>query len=178
MLRCLFDVAALRRNVYVIALCGFTFIPNSARALSHEEWVMAFARFVDWPLPHAEKALVVCHPPDSPTLDLEGKLVRGLTLQLLRISHPREIDRCNVFVALSQREADWSLWLAAISQKPVLAVGSGARYCELGGAICLIPRDRANVEKYRLNLDSLSRSGLRVRSQLLRPSRTRNGLVE
>jgi hypothetical protein len=142
---------------------------------------MAFVRFVDWPMPPVDKALVVCQPPGAQVLDLDGKLVRGFTLQMLRISHPRELDRCHVFAALSQRESDWSTWIAGLQQKPVLAVGSGANYCELGGAICLLPHDPLSglsVEKYRLNLDSLARAGLRVRSQMLRPSRARDGVVK
>jgi YfiR/HmsC-like len=168
----------VRWVMIVIGLCAAATESRSAHALSNEEWVMAFVRFIDWPAPNAEKTLVVCHPADSPALELDGQLVRGLTVRVQRIMRPQEIESCQVFAAMAQREADWPLWLAAIAQKPVLAVGSGARYCELGGTICLLPRDAQSVEKYRLNLDSLARAGLRVRSQLLRPSRARDGVVE
>lgn len=131
---------------------------------------MAFVRFVEWPATAitAEGTLVICVPTDAPTLELQGKLVRGLTLHVLRVSKPRDIDRCHVFSALSQREADWVPWLAALKSQPVLAVGQGARYCEIGGTICLVREDATAEEKYQLNLDSLSRAGFKVNSQLLR----------
>ena len=54
----------------------------------------------------------------------------------------------------------------------------GARFCELGGAICLVKDEATGVEKYQLNLDSLSRAGFRVRSQLLQAQRQRSANVE
>lgn len=136
---------------------------------------MAFVRFVEWPAAAniVDSTLVICVPTDTPTLELQGKLVRGLTLQVVRVSAPREINRCHVFSALSQREADWAPWLAALKSQPVLAVGQGARYCEIGGTICLVKEDAVAAEKYQLNLDSLSRAGFKVNSQLLRQHRPR-----
>ena len=139
---------------------------------------MAFVRFVEWPAPSigADNTLVICQPTDGPVLDLEGKHVRGLTLQVLRISKPRDIDRCHVFSALSQREADWAPWLAALKSQPILAVGHGTRYCEVGGAICIVNDETTGVEKYQLNLDTLSRARFKVRSQLLRQQRQRTSI--
>ena len=144
-------------------------------ALSHDEWVMAFVRFIEWPASSmgANKTLVICQPLDAPAHDLQGKQVRGLTLHVLHISKPRELDQCHVFSALSQREADWAPWLTGLKSQPILTVGLGARYCEVGGAICLIKDEAAGIEKYQLNLDSLSRGGFKVRSQLLRQQRPR-----
>ena len=136
---------------------------------------MAFVRFVEWPASAitVDSTLVICVPTDAPTLELQGKLVRGLTLHVLRVSKPRDIDGCHVFSALSQREVDWAPWLAALKSQPVLAVGQGARYCEIGGTICLVKDDGTAAEKYLLNLDSLSRAGFKVNSQLLRQYRPR-----
>lgn len=166
------SVHALWRTFSVVSALT---LAAPAHALSHEEWVMAFVRFVEWPTPAvgADNALVICLPTDAPALDLQGKQVRGLTLQVLRVARPREIDRCHVFSALSQREADWLPWLGALKSLPVLAVGVGTRYCEVGGAICLIKDELTGAEKYQLNLDSLARAGFKVRTQLLRPQRPR-----
>ena len=159
----------------IFGVVGASVMSAPASALSHEEWVMAFVRFVEWPAPSvgADNTLVICQPTDAPALELEGKQVRGLTLQVVRVSKPRDMDRCHVFSALSQREADWALWLAALKSQPILAVGQGTRYCEVGGAICLIKDETTGSEKYQLNLDSLSRAGFKVRSQLLRQQRQR-----
>jgi len=150
---------------------------NPACALSHEEWVVAFVRFVEWPQPLADGALVICQHPDTPALDLEGKQVRGLTLQVVRVATVRDLDRCHLFAALSGRESAWAPWLNAIKSRPVLTVGLGARFCETGGAICLIRDAASGAEKYQLNLDTLSRAGFKVSSQLLRsqPQRTAMG---
>jgi hypothetical protein len=175
-----------RALIYVI--CMLLPWPEVARArsvsvaavtLSHEEWVMALVRFVDWPVDTrpaiVDNSLVVCQPADATPLDLSGRQVRGLTLQRLTVTKPSELDRCHVFSALSQREADWSPWLAAIKSQPVLAVGVSARYCELGGAVCLIKDEKgaAGAATYQLNLEALARSGFKVRSPMLRPARPR-----
>jgi hypothetical protein len=99
-------------------------------------------------------------------------------LQVRRVAQPRRQDGCHVYSALAMNETIWSRWLTAINAqnldeanrtRPALAVGSGGRFCDLGGAICLVTDAVTNSETYRLNLDTLSRSGFRVDSQLLRP---------
>lgn len=172
-------IIVVRLLLSLFGVTGASAISAPANALSHEEWVTAFVRFVEWPATaiSAENALVICVPTDAPTLELEGKLVRGLTLRVVRVPRPRDIDRCHVFSALFQREADWAPWLAALKSLPILAVGQGARYCEVGGAICLVKDEATGVEKFQLNLDSLSRSGFKVNSQLLRQQRPRAALI-
>ena len=162
-------------------------------ALSQEEWVSAFVRFVEWPVPVSviDGPLVVCHKHGSPTLELEGKQVRGLTLKVRRIAGPKELVGCHIYSELAVDDANWTVWLkevnnlniaatAARTLAPserlfplILAVGRGAQFCDLGGAICLVPDAVTGGENYRLNLDTLSRAGFRVDTQLLRsqPSR-------
>ena len=173
---------ALARAVRTLTLaCGLVgsaaVMSNPAAALSYEEWLMAFVRFVEWPMPIADNTLVICHAPDTPLLELEGKQVRGLTLQVTRVTRPRDLERCHVFAALAKREQDWTPWLNALKMRPILAVGLGSRFCEIGGTICLIKDEATGVEKYQLNLDSLARSGFKVSSQMLRaqPQRTAKG---
>ena len=139
---------------------------------------MAFVRFVEWPasvVAASDGAVVVCKPTDTPELDLAGRQVRGQVLLVMRVARPRDAERCHLFAMMAKREFDWAPWLAAIRGKPVLAVGVGANTCELGGGICLVADDATGIERYRLNLDSLSRAGFKVNSQLLRaqPQRAR-----
>lgn len=177
---CRIPVVVRRMLLSILGVVAASLLSAPVVALSHEEWVMAFVRFVDWPEPAiaADRKLQVCQPADAPTLDLQGKQVRGLTLQVVRVSQPRELAWCQMFVAMSQREAEWLPWLVAMKSRPVLAVGPGARYCELGGTICLIKDEATGAQKYQLNLDSLSHSGFKVHSQLLRTPRPRNASVE
>lgn len=154
--------------ISILGVIAATVMTTPAHALSHEEWVMAFVRFVEWPTSPTDNALIVCQPPDTPSLDLDGKQVRGLTLQVLRITTARELDRCQLLAMLSGREAAWTPWINALRSRPVLAVGLGGRFCEIGGAICLLRDETTGTEKYQLNLETLSRGGFKVNSQLLR----------
>jgi hypothetical protein len=185
-----FNENACMSRALIYAICMLLPWPEAARAravsvaavsLSHEEWVMAMVRFVDWPADArpaiTDNTLVVCQPADAVPLDIGGRQVRGLTLQRLAVSKPAELDRCHVFSALSQRETDWLPWLAAIRAQPVLALGATARYCEVGGAICLVKDDKTATATFQLNLDTLARSGFKVRSPMLRPTRPRTPAV-
>jgi len=85
-----------------------------------------------------------------------------------------------VFVAWPQPgkpSIDWNAWLAAIGESPVLSIGLGERFCEIGGAVCITNDDAAGRENYRVNLDVLARAGFKVNAQLLRkqfPRQTKN----
>ncbi len=166
-------IVVTRVVLSIMGVVGATVMAAPACALSHEEWVMAFVRFVDWPAPPKDDMLLVCQPLNAPPLALQGAQVRGLKLQVVRVSQPRDVDRCQVFSGLALREAEWAPWLAALKDRPILVVGQGSRFCELGASVCLVKDEASGVEKYQLNLDSLSRAGFNVRSQLLRMPRSR-----
>lgn len=167
------------RTLFVVALIGAT-LTTPVAALSAETWVTAFVRFVEWQQPPSDATIVVCQPLDTPELDLAGKQVRGVTLLVMRVARPRDVSRCNVFVAWPQPgkpSIDWNAWLAAIGESPVLSIGLGERFCEIGGAVCITNDDAAGRENYRVNLDVLARAGFKVNAQLLRkqfPRQTKN----
>ncbi len=78
---------------------------------------------------------------------------------------------CDVIVfegwqALSQRQA-----LRGLAGRPVLSIGQGSEFCSDGGMFCLTP-DPAGL-RFEVNLDAVSRSGLRVHPQVLRLARPR-----
>ncbi len=162
---------------FVLQAVVVSLMSTSAAALSHEEWVTAFVRFVDWPTQAPDATLTVCQQHDAPALELEGRQIRGLKLKLRRVVHPRDLTGCHVYTALSSDEQHWVPALKIINQVinvspskalPILTVGHGAQFCDLGGAICLVKNATTGVETYRLNLDALARAGFRVDSQLLR----------
>ena len=187
----MFRVRSIRARMLLSAIgvvIGW-FFAMPATALSHEEWLIAFVRFLDWPAPLPDNTLVICVHHDDPALELDGKQVRGLKLQVRRVPQPRRFDGCHVYSALSQSESNWTRSLSGLnalhssdsnkaqSNLPTLAIGPGGRFCDLGGAICLVTDAVTGSQTYRLNLDTLSRLGFRVDSQLLRP-RPRTGRVE
>ena len=166
-----------------VALAGSGALSMPVIALSNEEWLTAFVRFVEWPTVAADATLVVCQHADTAALDLDGKQIRGLTLRVRRVDRPAHIEGCHIYAALSVAETRWARWLRAIGvvtesrarsalgiakTTTVLSIGHGARFCDLGGAICLVKDETTGLETYRLNLDTLTRGGFRVDSQLLR----------
>ncbi len=169
-----------RFAIFVATAVGVCALSAPVAALSHEEWVSAFVRFVEWPIPASiiDGPLIVCQQNGAPALALDGLQVRGLTLKLRRVVRPQQLAGCHVYVAFSGSETSWAPWLKAVNNlnlvsltkaRPhILPVGLGGEFCDLGGAICLV-RDRVTgAENYRLNLDTLSRAGFRVDTQLLR----------
>ena len=177
----------------VMSCFGVCALSMPVMALSQEEWVSAIVRFVEWPVPVSviDGPLVVCQKHASPALELDGKQVRGLTLTVRRVALPRQLVGCHIYAELAGGEASWTAWLKSVNQLNIsataarslapsarsfpfiLAVGRGAQFCDLGGAICLVPHAVTGFENYRLNLDTLSRAGFRVDTHLLRshPSR-------
>lgn len=143
----------------------------SAEAISEEEWVTTFVRFVDWPVPPPDNVIVVCQPPSSALLAIQGVQVRGMTLQAVQLKRVSDAERCHVFTAMSQREADWLPWIGKFKSRATLTLGVGPRFCEAGGAICVVKDEATGVEKYQVNLDAMARAGLKVRFPLLRHQR-------
>lgn len=166
-----------------VGLLGGWALSMPVMALSHEDWLTAFVRFVEWPAGAVDGTLVVCQPVGGAALDLDGKQVRGLTLRVRRVERVGSLIGCHIYAALLIDEARWARWLKSIvghvaagaqsgpgaaRAMPVLAIGQGSLFCDLGGAICLVKDETTGVETYRLNLDTLTRGGFRVDSQLLR----------
>jgi hypothetical protein len=162
------------------ALACFAFATAAAPvcAVADEEWVTTFVRFVDWPATPGDNVIVVCQPHDAPALALNGSQVRGLTLQVVRLKRPGDTARCHVFSALSQRELEWLPWITQFRSRPTLALGPGSRFCEAGGAICVVKDETTGAEKYRVNLDAIARAGLKVRLPLLRHQQSAKPIVE
>jgi len=168
----------VRTLLSALGVAGASVISAPVWSLSHEEWVMAFVRFVEWPTPLTDGALQICQADEGNALDLEGRQVRGLTLHVRRVAQPREADGCHLIAVLSAQESAWQPWLgwsAQGRQRAVLTIGAGARFCEFGGGICLLRDEATRSEKFQLNLDTLSRNGFKVSTQLLRAQPQRPG---
>ncbi len=155
----------------VLACLLLTIAMAPAAAVAEEEWVRTFVRFVDWPMSPADNVIVVCQPHEAVPLALNGVQIGAMTLQVMPLKRARDAERCHVFSAMSQREKQWRPWLASFRSRPILVMGPGSRFCETGGAICVVRDDATGAEKYRVNLDAIARAGLKVRLPLLRHQR-------
>lgn len=63
--------------------------------------------------------------------------------------------------------------LPRLAGLPVVTIGEGAAFCSRGGMFCLVPRGSTPGLRLELNLDIVSRSGLKVHPQVLRLGQSR-----
>jgi hypothetical protein len=66
----------------------------------------------------------------------------------------------------------WRGMLLGVLDRPVLTIGFDEEFCSLGGMFCL--DNSSGKLQIRANLDSISRSGMRINPQLLRLTQQRN----
>lgn len=85
---------------------------------------------------------------------------------------PIDAAECHVVLVNSGAPMQWRGLLLGVLDRPVLTIGFDEEFCSLGGMFCL---DNANGRlQIRANLDSISRSGMRINPQLLRLTQQRN----
>ncbi len=76
---------------------------------------------------------------------------------------------CHALYVDAASAAAWQPMLKELISRPVLTIGRGEDFCSWGGQFCLERSSTAPESmRIRANLDSISRSGLRVNPQLLR----------
>jgi hypothetical protein len=140
---------------------------NSATAaLSHEQWITAFLRFVDWPVNSISNVLTVCYLPSATPLVLDDLSVRGIVLKARPVATPRESGPCNVLYLANAQGVEIEPWLRGFHDRPVLTIGRGDQFCDLGGGICLLPTRKESTASYRINVNALNKVGLRASAQL------------
>ncbi len=83
-----------------------------------------------------------------------------------------DATECHVVLVNSSTPMLWRGLLQGVLDRPVLTIGFNEEFCSLGGTFCL---DNASGKlQIRANLDSISRSGMRINPQLLRLTQQRN----
>ncbi len=98
----------------------------------------------------------------------------AIALSSRRLTPASTIDAldCHVVLVNSSAPLQWRGLLLALLDRPVLTIGFDEEFCSLGGMFCL---DAASGKLLiRANLDSISRSGMRINPQLLRLTQQRN----
>lgn len=102
----------------------------------------------------------------------EGVPVIALANRRLAPGSTPDAADCHVVLVNSTASAQWRGLLLALLDRPVLTIGFDEEFCSLGGMFCL---DAASGKLLiRANLDSISRSGMRINPQLLRLTQQRN----
>jgi hypothetical protein len=93
----------------------------------------------------------------------------GLPAIFLTPVNDEKIARqCDLVYAGEMPENEIKTLIKNISNAPVLSIGEDRAFCSLGGMFCLNARPEAGSAGFAVNLDSISRSKLRINPQVLR----------
>ncbi|HLM98612.1 MAG TPA: YfiR family protein [Bryobacteraceae bacterium] len=137
-------------------------------------FVYNFAKFVEWPGPgsSSDDSLSFCVIGVEPLYDELKQSVRGKTIAgrpvIVRRSENRAVDQhCNVVFIGGDKEHFADI-LEAATASGALTVSDCERFAERGGMIQLIKDE--NKFRFAINVEAVSRSGLRISAKLLQLS--------
>ena len=161
----------------VLLLVGGPAASQAVRAAASQVqavFLFNFAQFVDWPaeaFADSQAPLVIGILGDDPVgafLDetVRGDTVGGRPLEIRRYRGIEEIKTCHILF-ISRSEADrLEDMLAALKDRPILAVSDGDGFAGRGGMIqFVIERSRIRL---RINLEAAQAARLLISSKLLR----------
>jgi hypothetical protein len=132
-----------------------------------------FARFVEWPndsgapssTPVTFCVLGSAEFQDALEQSLAGKTLNGHPVLARRIGHPGDTLQCRVaFIGWDERKHMPAV-LEALNGAPVLTVADFEQFASHGGMIQL--NKQGNKFHFAVNVDAVTRHGLRVSSKLL-----------
>lgn len=137
--------------------------------LSPAALVVAILAYTGWPARDRPLVLCISRPaPDAASIQSQAeqlKLRWAVQTRLVEVEEPLPLSCDAVYFdrwsSPAQRTA-----LQTLAGRPVLSIGWGADFCSDGGLVCLSP-GRTGL-RFELNLDAVSRSGLRMHPQVLR----------
>ncbi len=149
-----------------------------ARAQTDEYQIKAaflfhFAQLVAWPggsLNAGDSSLNLCIFADEPSRQelqtaIEGKPLGARVLHLRLISHPQEVQGCNVLFLSHDEERRQSATLKTLRGLPILTVGETANFLSDGGMIRFhLDGDRI---RFNVNLEAADSTHLTISSRLL-----------
>jgi len=139
-----------------------------------------FLLFVDWPENAASNTIKVAIY-DAPQVyealkPMTGKTINGKKLVVFSLTRPETLDDCCrvLFVGDTETQAVREL-LKKVRGKPVLTVSDKAGFVRLGGMVFFkdpgdLRKDGKKQTRFIINLSAVRKSGLKIRSRLLRMS--------
>lgn len=139
----------------------------------HAAFTLNLTRFISWPatafLAPDAPLVIGTFPRDPINADLDaaarGEVVNGHPVRTIRLQSLDDLSRCHV-VFVSQNTARQAAVLQQAARKPILLIGDGDGFLELGGHVRFVPQPpRIGL---RISPENLKASGLEARAQLLR----------
>ena len=136
-------------------------------------FLYSFARFVEWPDDPGVSAsspvtfCVLGSQPIENALEqsLAGKTINGHPVLMRRIGRPEDALQCRIAFIGWDESKRLPAVLAALNGAPVLTVADFELFASHGGMIQLIKE--GNKFRFAVNVDALTRHGLRASSKLL-----------
>jgi YfiR/HmsC-like len=165
--------AARRSRLAIVTLLGLVASvainaqPRAVSPMSEADWIIAVARFVEWPNTE-RRDLIVCSPPAGSALMLDNKFVRGLRVVEKRVKKLADAKSCHVLALFSERSP--GRWIESTRGLPILTIGYSREFCIYGGIVCIVSADDGTASRHRINLETLARAGLYARNELLTPN--------
>ena len=114
---------------------------------------------------------IVGNDPFGPVLEkiLEGKTVRGRTLEAKWFSNVHGLQLCDVLFVKVSAKTELQSVLGALEGAPVLTVGETLEFTRLGGMITFVMEN--NWVRFEINRQAAEHSGIKIHYQLLQLAR-------
>jgi hypothetical protein len=148
-------------------------LPVATTQAVHAAFTLNLTRFITWPdsaFPTPDAPLVIGTFPRDPVNDeldaaVRGEVVNGHPVRTMRIQSFADLAKCQV-VFLSNNNTRQATVLQQVAGKPILTIGDGDGFLELGGHVRFVPQPpRIGL---RISVENLKASHLEARAQLLR----------
>lgn len=168
------------RFIVIIGTCALaTSLPNAhAQSLSLREYQIKaaflynFIKFIDWPaqaLPESSDTMTICLLGEDPFGEaiesIKDKPAKGKRLSVRRIQGVKELTACHVLFVGSSEGKRLPQVMQSVQGLSVLTVGEMDEFVRQGGIINFVIEK--NKVRFQINVDSASRAGLKLSSQLL-----------
>ena len=172
------DKSVFIRFFLILTSCSviFSTLCTYAQDTKHTEYqiksafIYNFAKFVYWPDESNDSTLtlyVIGEASFYAALDtIEGKIIRGKTLQIKHIKSLRNIKDCDMLFITSAEKDNLENLINPIRGSSILTIGDTKGFAERGVMINLyIEEERVRFE---INVEAASQAGLEISSQLLK----------
>lgn len=174
---------AISRPLCALLLLGLLGLPifRANRAFSQNRpptqddveaaYLYNFGRFVQWPLPTAQKSMNICvlgQDPFGGTLDriVAKEQVNGLRLAVVRLQDTRTAGSCAILFMGASEASHLDRDLSALDGLPVLTVSDLPGFIDRGGMIQFVLEN--DSVRFEVNLTAAENAGLTLSSQLLK----------
>jgi hypothetical protein len=164
-----------RRLVLVLAFVAACPPPPTAADAVPASTVRAaflfnFARFTEWPSDSPAGPVMLCVLGDPAVADALDHLagdrqIGGREVSIARLVSHRAVKTCHLLFIAGTNAAVQARMLDEVARLPVLTIGEGERFVQIGGVVGLFLDD--GRMRFAINTDAVLRAGLKLSSRLL-----------